>query len=43
MEGFVGKKEDFIADFELDWEAVKVEEGWGDVLPGLGASENPGG
>lgn len=38
MEGFVGE-EDFVVDVRLDWEPVKVNEGWGDVLPGLAAGE----
>lgn len=29
-------------DVELDQEPVEVDEGEGDVLPGFGASENPG-
>ena len=29
MEGFVGEKEDFICDAGLNWEPVKVDEGWG--------------
>lgn len=43
MEGFVGEKEDFVVDAGLDWEPVEVDEGWADVLPGLGAGEDPGG
>ncbi len=41
-EGIMGEKEDCIIVPELNWEPVKVNEGWGDVLPGLGAGENPG-
>ena len=43
MEGFVGEKEDFIFDAGLNWEPVKVDEGWGDVLPRLGVGEDLGG
>lgn len=43
MKGFIGWKEDFAVDTELKWEPIKVEEGWGDALPGLGVDENPGG
>lgn len=42
MEGFVGEEEDFVGDAGLDRESVKVDEDGGDVLPGLGAGENPG-
>ena len=41
--GFVGEKEAFICDAGLNWKPVKVDEGWGDVLPGLGVCEDPGG
>ncbi len=42
MEGLVGVEEDFVGDTGLDWEPMKVDEDGGDVLPRLGASENPG-
>jgi len=42
MEGFVGEEQEFVSDAGLDREPVEVEESRGDVLPGLGACENPG-
>ncbi len=42
MERLVGVKKDFKIDTELNWKPVKVDEGGGDVLPGLGAGEKPG-
>ena len=42
MEGFVSQKKEFIGDTVLDWEPVEVDQGGGDVLPGLGVSEHPG-
>ncbi len=39
---FVGKKEDDVGHVGFDQEPVKVDESWGDVLPRLGADENPG-
>jgi len=42
MEGLVGEEEEFVSDAGLDWEPVEVDESGGDVLPGLGACENPG-
>lgn len=37
---FVGEEEDFAGDAEFHGELVKVDEGWDDVLPGLGVDEN---
>ena len=42
MEGLVGEEEEFVSDAGLDREPVEVDESGGDVLPGLGACENPG-
>ena len=42
MERLVGDEEEFVGDAGLDREPVEVEESGGDVLPGLGACENPG-
>lgn len=42
MKEFAGEKEDFVGDWRLVWEPVKVDEIGDDELPGLGASENPG-
>ncbi len=42
MKGLVGEEEDFVHDMGLDWEPMEMDENRGDVLPGLGASENPG-
>lgn len=36
-------RKEFGLDEELDWEPVEVNEGGGDVLPGLGACEDLGG
>ena len=38
MQRFIGAKEEFL----LDQKSVEVNEGWGDVLPGLSGGENPG-
>ena len=35
--------QDFICDAGLNWQTLKVDEGWGDGLPGLGVGEDPGG
>lgn len=42
MEGFVCQLKEFVLYTKLDREPVKVDEGWGDVLPGLSLSETPG-
>ena len=42
MERLEGEKKELVLDAELDGEPVKVDEGGGDVLPGLGTCEDPG-
>ena len=34
MKGSEDEEKDFVVDMELNLEQVKVEEGWGDLLPG---------
>ena len=41
-ERFVGLEEYFVSDARFNWELVKADESGGDVLPGLGAGEDPG-
>ena len=42
MERFIGQEENFVIDTWFNWEPVKADESRGEVLPGLGAGENPG-
>lgn len=41
MERFVGKEEEFLSNAGLDRGPVKVNEGIGNVLPGLNVGGNP--
>ena len=43
MERLVSEEECFVLNPGLDRLPVKMDEGGGDVLPGLGAGEKPGG
>ena len=43
MERLVSEEECFVLNPGLDRQPVKVDAGGGDVLPGLGAREKPGG
>ena len=42
MERFIDQEENFVSDARFNCEPVKVDESGGDVLPGLGAGEDPG-
>ena len=42
IERFIGQEENFVRDAWFKWEPVKADESGGDVLPGLGAGEDPG-
>ena len=42
MAGLVREEECFVLNLGLDRQPVEVDEGGGDVLPGLGAGEKPG-
>ena len=42
VERFIGQETNFVGDVGFDWEPVKLDECGGDVLPGLGAGEDPG-
>ena len=42
MVGFVGEQKDFEGDAGFDWKPVQAVEDGLDVLPRLGAGENPG-
>ena len=43
MKRFVGEEEKFESNAELNREPVQLFECGGDVLPGFGSSEKPGG